>query len=132
MCSIELGRIYIMMGVSCLSQHMCSPREGNIGDVYRIFSYLQNNLGKNPGRMAYNPIHEPTNKNSFEVVGKYLDEWKDFYPESQEMIPSNIPELLGKYVVIKYYVDANHAGNMANGGYHSGIIVYVDNAHIIW
>ena len=71
MCSIELGRIYIMIEVSCLSQYMCSPREGNFGDVYRIFSYLQNNLGKNPVRMEYNPMNEPTDKNVFEVVGKY-------------------------------------------------------------
>ena len=34
--------------------------------------------------------------------------------------------------MIKYYVDNNHAGNMANGRSHSGIIIYVNNAPIIW
>ena len=48
------------------------------------------------------------------------------------MTPRNIPEALGKYVVIKYYVDANHAGNMASRGSHSGIIIYVNNEPIIW
>ena len=43
-----------------------------------------------------------------------------------------MPEALGKYVVIKAYVDANHAGNMANRRSHSGIIIYVNNAPIIW
>ena len=52
--SIELGRIDILTEVSCLSQHLCSPREVHLDVVYHIFIYLQNNLGKNPGRMAYN------------------------------------------------------------------------------
>ena len=48
------------------------------------------------------------------------------------MIPRHMPEALGKYVVIKAYVDAKHAGNMANRRSHSGIIIYVNNAPIIW
>ena len=48
------------------------------------------------------------------------------------MISSHMPEALGKYVVIKYYVDANHAENMANRRSHSGIIIYVNNVPIIW
>ena len=41
-------------------------------------------------------------------------------------------EALGKYVVIKAYVDANYAGNMENRRSHSVIIIYVNNAPIIW
>ena len=41
-------------------------------------------------------------------------------------------EHLGKYVVIKAYVDANNAGNMENRRLHYGIIIYVNNAPIIW
>ena len=76
-CSIELGRIDILTEVSCLSQHLCSPREGPLDDVYLIFGYLQKNLGKNPRSMAYDPMYEPTDYNVFEVVGRDLDEWKD-------------------------------------------------------
>ena len=39
-------------------------------------------------------------------------------------------EALGKYVVIKAYVDDNHTVNMANRMSHSGIVVYVNNAPI--
>ena len=81
--SIELGRIDILTEVSCLSQHLSSPIEVYLDDVYRIFRYLQKNLGKNPGRMVYAPMYEPTDENLFEVVGRYLDYWKDFYPNSQ-------------------------------------------------
>ena len=81
--------------------------------------------------MAYAPMYEPTDENLFEVVGRYLDEWKYFYPNAQEIIPRNMTEALGKYVVIKADVDANNAGNMANRRSHSGIIIYVNNASII-
>ena len=43
-----------------------------------------------------------------------------------------MPEALGKYILIKYYVDANHTGNIANKKSHSGIIIYVNNKPIIW
>ena len=92
---------------------MCSPREVHLDYVYRIFIYLQKNLVKNPGRMAYDPMYEPTDENVFEFVGRYLYEWRYFYPNAQEIMPRHMPEALGKYVVIKTYLDANHAGNMA-------------------
>ena len=41
-------------------------------------------------------------------------------------------EAISKCVVIKSYVDANHARNMANRRSHSGIIIYVNNSPIIW
>ena len=76
-------------------------------------------------------MYEPTYENVFDVVGRDLDEWKDFYPNAQEIMPRHMSEVLGKYVAIKDYVDTNHAGNMANRRSHSGIIIYVNNAPII-
>ena len=46
-------------------------------------------------------------------------------------MPMHIPEALDKYVVINYYVDANHAVKMANRRLRSGIIIYVNNAPTI-
>ena len=122
----------ILMELSCLSQHLCYPREGCLDAVYRMFRYLQKNLGKNPGRMAYAPMYESTDDNVFEGVGRYLDEWKYFYPHAQEMMPRHMPEALVNYVVIEACVYAYHAGNMANSRLHSDIIIYVNNSPIIW
>ena len=82
--------------------------------------------------MAYNPMYEPTDESVFEVFGRDLYEWKDLYPDSQENMPMHMPEGLGNYVVTKSYVGANHAGNMANRMSHYSIIIYVNNAPIIW
>ena len=62
--------------------------------------------------MAYDPMYELQDENLFEVVGRDLYEWKYVYPDDQEMMTRHITEDLGKYVVIKFYVDANHVGNM--------------------
>ena len=43
-----------------------------------------------------------------------------------------MPEALGKYVVIKFYMNENHAGNMVNRWQHSGIIIYINNLPITW
>ena len=43
-----------------------------------------------------------------------------------------MPEVLGKYVVIKAYMDADHSVNMENRRSHCGIIIYVNNEPIIW
>ena len=112
---------------------MCYPREGNLDAVYCIFRYLQNNLGNNIGRMIYDPMYESTDENVFEVVGIYLNEWKGFYPAAQEMITRYIMEALGKYILIKDYVDDIYKGNMnmVNRSSYYGIIIYVTNKPII-
>ena len=76
-------------------------------------------------------MYEPTDDNVFEVVGRYLDEWKYLYHDAQEIMPRHMPEALGKCVVIKAYVDANHSGNMEMMRSHYRIIIYVNNAPII-
>ena len=77
-------------------------------------------------------MYEQIYDNVFEVVGIDLDEWNNLYTNDQGNITRHMSEALGKYVVIKAYVHANHTGNMANRRSHSGIIVYVNNATIIW
>ena len=46
-------------------------------------------------------MYEPTDENVFESVKRYLDEWKQFYPDAQETMPRNMLETLGSYAVIK-------------------------------
>jgi len=43
-----------------------------------------------------------------------------------------MPEPLGHPVTIHAFVDANHAGNVVTRRSHSGIIIFVNNAPIIW
>ena len=59
-------------------------------------------------------------------------DWRDFYGDVAEELPPNMPEPKGKHATISCFVDANHAGNVITRRSHTGIIVYVQNAPIIW
>jgi len=106
-------------------------REGHLHALYKIFRYLQKNIGKNPGRLVFDPAVMERDESIF-TGSSDPREWADFYPEACEQVPRNMPEALGKAVRVSCYVDANHAGNMANRRSHSGILIYVNNAPIIW
>ena len=51
---------------------------------------------------------------------------------AKEAIPPNIPEPRGLDVTIIDFVDANHAGNLANRRSHTGILIYVNNSPVLW
>ncbi len=59
-------------------------------------------------------------------------DWRDFYREVCEELPPDMPEPNGKVVNILCFVDANHAGNVITRRLHTRIIIYVQNAPIIW
>ena len=59
-------------------------------------------------------------------------EWLDFYHDAREEFPIRMPEPLGDPVRMLAYVDANHAGNIKTRRSHSGILIYVNQAPIIW
>jgi hypothetical protein len=130
--AVELGRVDIMTEVSCLSQHLCAPRVGHLDAAYMIFRFLQRNLNKNTGRIAFDPLIPPQVVGAVGPDDVVMEHWKEFYPDASDRLPPNMPEPLGNPVVIAAYVDANHAGNLANRRSHSGILVYVNNALILW
>ena len=54
-----------------------------------------------------------------------------FYPDLVEATPRNMLEPLVNPVTIRAYVDANHAVNLVNSSYRSGLIIYVKNSLLI-
>jgi hypothetical protein len=58
--------------------------------------------------------------------------WSEFYPDAEEVIPHNVPKARGNGVVTSCFVDANHAGCKATQCSHTGVIIYVNKAPILW
>jgi len=54
------------------------------------------------------------------------------YSNSTDELPPEMPKPLGKEVNINVFVDADHAGNKKTRRSHTGIIVYINMAPIIW
>ena len=59
-------------------------------------------------------------------------DWKDFYMDAHESIPPNAPEPRGKPVQLNVFVDANHARNRITRRSHTGILIYLNKAPIVW
>lgn len=124
--AIELGRMDIFVEVSQLSQHQALPRRGHLEALYHIFAYLKRH--ENGARIVF----DPKTPNIDERVFNSDAEWQDFYGDVREELPPSMPEPKGKSIQISCFVDANHAGNVITRRSHTGIIIYVQNAPIIW
>ncbi len=124
--AIELGRLDIFVEVWQLSQRQALPRRGHLEAVYHSFAYLKKH--DNGARIVFDPITPDIDER---VFNSSFD-WRDFYGDVCEELPPNMPEPKGKCVNISCVVDANHAGNLITRQSHTGIIIYVQNAPVIW
>jgi hypothetical protein len=59
-------------------------------------------------------------------------DWRDFYGDVTEELPLIMPKPRGQPVVVSCFVDANHAGNVITRQSHTGILIYEQNAPIVW
>jgi hypothetical protein len=123
--AIELGRIDINYEVAIMSQYSALPREGHLEAVYHIFLYLSKH---EQSRLVFDDTMPTINKNHFNTDA----DWKDFYGDVKEEDPRYMPEPLGKPVQISCFVDANHAGNVVTRRSHTGVLIFVQNAPILW
>ena len=128
--AIELGRIDILTEVSRLSLHLAEPRDGHLIAVYKIFKYLDACVKKDKGRAVFSSKFKFIDDIIFNDINR--EEWKDFYKDAHEEIPIRGPEPLGNPVRLTAYVDTNYAGNLKTRRSHSGILIYMNQAPIIW
>ena len=70
-------------------------------------------------------------KNEVSPTEKLLT-MKDLYHEEEDPISYRMPKPLGREVNIHYLVDSDHAGNLVTRRSHTGIMIYLNNAPIIW
>jgi hypothetical protein len=120
----ELGRLDIFIEVSQLSQHQALPRRGQLEAVYHINAYL--NKHDNGARRF-----DPKTPDIDERVFISSADWRDLNGDVCKELPPNMPEPEGKRVNISCFIDANHAENVTRR-MHTGIIIYVQNAPVIW
>jgi hypothetical protein len=59
-------------------------------------------------------------------------DWKECYLGATEAILDNMPEPRGKPVLTTCFVDADHAGCRLTRCSHSGVLIFVNRAPIIW
>lgn len=120
----ELGRLDILTPVSMMSRYLVSAREGHLEQLFHIFAYLQEH---NRSTMVFDDNEPWVDENRFRRC-----DWGEFYPDAKEQIPKDAPEALGPAVVVSCFVDADHAGCRATRRSHTGVLIFVNRAPIVW
>lgn len=95
--------------------------------VYHIFAYIKKS---NKTAIVFDPKYVTLNESSFSDAK--IGDWQEIYGQLAEELPPSMPESKGSPVVITCFVDANHAGNIVTRRSHTGIIVFVNNAPILF
>jgi Reverse transcriptase (RNA-dependent DNA polymerase) len=121
----ELGRIDIMTEVSMLSSHNALPRAGHLQAVYQVFAYLKAHENSS---IVFDDAIPDIDERRFRASVN----WQDLYGDVTEQLPPNMPPPLGNPVKISAFVDADHAGNLITRRSHTGILIYLNKAPIIW
>jgi hypothetical protein len=123
---VELGRIDICCEVSMLSSHLAMPRKGHLDQVYHIFAYLHQHHN---AELVFDPTYAYVDEEKFARQDWSSAPYKSDEPEE---LPLDMPAPRGHGVVIRAFVDADHAGESVTRKSRSGFIVYVNNAPVYW
>jgi hypothetical protein len=122
----EIGRVDILYEVSILSQYQTSPREGHMNQVLHIISYLK----KNPKLTLYFNPELPRLDTS--IFKSDREAFLEIYRDAEEELPFNMPQARGVNVMTVAFVDASHASNKVTRRSHSGYIIFINQAPIMW
>ena len=126
--SVEIGRVDILTELSLLSAYQASPREGHLNQLLRIFAFLK----KKPKLSLYFDPTLPKIDESMFAGASNIDQFKDQYRDAEEEIPDHMPHSRGRPVQIFTFVDASHASNRLTRRSHTGFIIFINRAPILW
>jgi hypothetical protein len=98
--AISLGRFYILTAVMFMSQYLVAPRRGHLERLQRIYGYLK--------RFKSGAIRIRTDNPDFSAIPDFQHDCSySIYRNIEELIPTDIPTLLGKPVLLSTCKDAN-------------------------
>ena len=121
---ITLGSFDVYYATNSLSRFSMAPREEHLKAAFRILSYVKT-FPK--GRILFDTKYPNANS----IDGDDYD-WKEFYLDAEEDIPTDMVDPRGKPVRITAYVDADHAHDLVTRRSVTGILVFLNNTPIRW
>jgi hypothetical protein len=120
----ELGRLDILVAISLMSRYLVSARVGHLEQLFHVFAYI-----KHHKRSSI--VFDDTMPDYAADRWTQAD-WSDYYPDAKEEEPVNAPEIRGKPVMMSCFEDADHAGCRDTRRSHTGIIIMINRAPIMW
>jgi hypothetical protein len=103
---------------------LANPRECHPSEAIHVFAYLK---AHDRSSLVFDRQDMPIDESRF-----HSGDWSNYYPDAQEAIPPNAPEPRGQSVSMSCFIDADHVSCCVTRISHTGILIYVENAPIIW
>jgi hypothetical protein len=122
----EIGRVDILLEVSLLSQYQACPREGHLELVLHIFAFLR----KHPKITWYMSPERP--HIDYDDFRTNKEDFFEIYRDAEEFLPHLTPMPRGRHVTTTAFVDALHAANKVTRRSHTGNVVFINRAPIVW
>jgi len=110
-----------------MSSHLALPREGHLKELYHIFVYLK---APSNAEMVFDPTPIEPDKTLFECQDWSYSTYG--YESLKEELPSDMPVPHGQSMVMRVFVDDDHAGYQVTRRSRTGLIVFLNNAPIYW
>ena len=124
--SSPLAVFGIYYATNTLSRFAMAPREGHLKNAFRILSCIKT-FPK--GRILFDTSY-PAREDMMEK-GEGPN-WREFYPDAEEELPSDMLKPLGKPFPITAYVDADHAHDQVTRRSVTRILVLLNNTPMRW
>ena len=128
----EIGRLDILLEVSLLSQYQASPSEGHLEQLLHIFGFLR----KHPKLTLYLspklPQMDLLPQMDFGEFRTNREDFAELYRDAEELLPHHMPVPRGRSLVMTAFVDASHAANKVTRRSHTGFVIFLNRAPIVW
>jgi hypothetical protein len=98
---------------------------GHLMQVWHIYAFLKQ---RHNGCLIFDPTYPRIDLNDF----KDGEDWKEAYGDVKEPRPSNAPKPRGRGVVVRVFVDSDHAGEALTRRSRTGYLIYINMAPILW
>lgn len=126
---VELGRIDIAFETTALASYLAMPRTGHLLQALHMIKYIEihssNEITFDPQELYISPEDMNLANDKREAMNK-------LYVDAEETLPTNAPPPRGKPVQINCFVDSDHAGDRVTRRSHTGILMYLNKAPIMW
>ena len=121
---VELGRIDICCEVSMMSSHLALPIEGHLAQVFHILAYLNKHHNS---ALVFDPSYPDVDIDTF-----LKHDWTNLYGDVKEAILPDMPEPLGKEVLIRCFVASDNAGEKLTRRSCSGFNIFLQMSPIYY
>ena len=119
--AVELGRYDIAAEVSMLASYSAAPRLGHLNAVFHMYAYLNSH---ERSKLVFDPSY-------IAHIESEKADWSDFYPDAEEQLPPDMPEPLGKHVIVTTFEDSDHAADVVTRRSRTGVLIYLNRAPIL-